>query len=503
MGTSPRIDSIFTLPAGSQTIASSLIRGGAAHPLWSVFIVAIFVRAVIALVVTQYFSGTLVLDVTAYDMMAEQMAEGATESWDVYTSRLYWTTATFMLPVTLIYKVFGPSPLVAQLFVALLGSLTAVFVARLALEFISPRWALTVGLVVALLPSQAFWSSMLMKDASVWFTLSGLAAATAIACRSHGRRLFLLGISASAFLVLLSYLRLHTLVVAAWALMIAAFFGVRQDRVARIAGALVIGIMVPWLFGAIGPAGLSLVTNAGSLEDRRFANALGANTAVVDTSEPPAPPTVGNVLGLDSPEVGALQTEAESLQSQATASTSRVQVLEAKAEEQDRVSPRLAERLRERAQRLRTRVATLRARAEALRAQASAVLAERENPVGIGQELLDPNLAHLPRGLSVMLLEPFPVPFSGSASLRLARLESVLWYVLLLLAGYGLWHVRLHLREMAFPTLAGAGILVMYALTEGNIGTAHRHRGEFVWVVALLAGLGAKHLIDRGRLKVH
>ena len=39
---------------------------------------------------------------------------------------------------------------------------------------------------------------------------------------------------------------------------------------------------------------------------------------------------------------------------------------------------------------------------------------------------------------------------------------------------------------LAFPVLAGAATLAMYGLTEGNLGTAYRHRGEFVWVVALL-----------------
>jgi hypothetical protein len=42
----------------------------------------------------------------------------------------------------------------------------------------------------------------------------------------------------------------------------------------------------------------------------------------------------------------------------------------------------------------------------------------------------------------------------------------------------------------------------MYALTEGNLGTAYRHRGEFVWVVALLAALGLSRVVawsDRRR----
>ena len=33
------------------------------------------------------------------------------------------------------------------------------------------------------------------------------------------------------------------------------------------------------------------------------------------------------------------------------------------------------------------------------------------------------------------------------------------------------------------PTLLGAGMLMGYALTEGNLGTTFRHRGELVWIV--------------------
>jgi hypothetical protein len=43
---------------------------------------------------------------------------------------------------------------------------------------------------------------------------------------------------------------------------------------------------------------------------------------------------------------------------------------------------------------------------------------------------------------------------------------------------------------------AGAIVLV-YAQTEGNIGTAYRHRSEAVWAVALFAALAAQTIADR------
>ena len=98
-----------------------------------------------------------------------------------------------------------------------------------------------------------------------------------------------------------------------------------------------------------------------------------------------------------------------------------------------------------------------------------------------------------------MLFEPVPWRESTSSNVSLARWEMLLWYPLLLLAAVGARFSRRHLAELAFPLLAGLGMLLVYALTEGNIGTAYRHRGEFVWVVALLAALGAQELTNSYR----
>lgn len=445
---------------GIAVRAAALI---SSHPVAFIFLLALIVRVFIAVLLTKYFSGTLVLDDTTYHQMAEQMAAGTTSFWDDFTFQLYWSTGAFTVPITFLYRIFGASPIVGQLFVALMGSLTAVFVTRLVLEFLAPRWALFAGAIVALLPSQAFWSSMLMKDASVWFVLAGLGATVAVASRATGKRLAMLGVAAGGFLFLLSYLRLHTLVVAAWALMIAAFFGAKDDRIARIIGALVLGITIPLVFGAIGPAGLSLITDHGSLEERRFLNAQGANTAIV-----PIP------VESEADDIAIRDLEAQATQ------------LESQAAELEEVDPTAAEKLRRRAVDLRTKT-------EAAVSPQPDV--EAETP-------LNPSLVHLPRGLSAMLLEPFPLPFEGSISLKLARLESLLWYPLLLLAAAGLWKVRPYFREMVFPLLVGGGIVVMYALSEGNIGTAHRHRGEFVWVVALLASIGLSRFGESGRTSV-
>ncbi len=104
-------------------------------------------------------------------------------------------------------------------------------------------------------------------------------------------------------------------------------------------------------------------------------------------------------------------------------------------------------------------------------------------------------MRYLPTGVTVVGLRPWPwESSSASLGIRFARAEALVWYPLLLLALVGITAIRRHRRTLAFPVLAGGAILMMYGLTEGNLGTAYRHRGEFVWVVALLAAIGAERI---------
>ncbi len=109
-------------------------------------------------------------------------------------------------------------------------------------------------------------------------------------------------------------------------------------------------------------------------------------------------------------------------------------------------------------------------------------------------------LHYAPKGLTVIALRPFPWEAAApdrAAGIRLAGIEALLWYALLALAIIGMTTLRGRLRYMAFPLLAGSATALMYGVTEGNVGTAYRHRGEFVWVVALLAAMGVQRLVQR------
>jgi hypothetical protein len=114
-----------------------------------------------------------------------------------------------------------------------------------------------------------------------------------------------------------------------------------------------------------------------------------------------------------------------------------------------------------------------------------------------GKGGLSGKIEHLPCGLPAVILRPYPWETDSSTSVRLARLEALLWYPLLAFSIYGLVHVWPVRRTLGFPALSAGAIVFVYALTEGNIGTAFRHRGEAIWGVALFAAFAAQLVADR------
>jgi hypothetical protein len=103
---------------------------------------------------------------------------------------------------------------------------------------------------------------------------------------------------------------------------------------------------------------------------------------------------------------------------------------------------------------------------------------------------------YLPSGLKVMLLDPTIPQLGNSRSLYLPFAEHLIWYPVLLLAIYGAFKTRKWTDDLLFAGLVFLGSATMWSLTEGNFGTAYRHRTEFVWIVFLFAGIGAHHLLE-------
>lgn len=109
----------------------------------------------------------------------------------------------------------------------------------------------------------------------------------------------------------------------------------------------------------------------------------------------------------------------------------------------------------------------------------------------------DPSLGVIAvRGMSLVVLEPYPWQ-STNSPLDVARVEAVGWYALLALAALGAAQVLGRSRALLFPLLYGVGVALVFAVGDGNLGTAYRHRSELVWVVALLAVVGGRALRKR------
>jgi hypothetical protein len=434
---------------------------------------------------------------------------------DEYTEWLYNATATYTVPLTLLYRIFGPVQLVGMVFTGVLGAGAAVLVTRLSLESLSRRASLGVGLVVALLPSQVLFSALTLKDAAVWLLLAASAVLVAVSGRQSGRRLLVTLVGVGAVLLLLGHVRLHTMVIAAWAVALASLAGKTRGWWTRTMVAWVLLLATPVAVGA-GPAGYGLVAQAkGHLEYRRVANAFGAATAIA----PPAADARPAVRAAEAATIEAeelarhqsqvtesvaatarrlqeLQTKAQALQAGATTAGERAEAARLAAlAEDERV--RLA-RLQAQAERLTVEVAGQVVEAGRAREQAlAAVSTPHVADTGESSALRD--LKHLPTGLLVMLLAPLPWEVSDNRSVRFAAMENVVWYPLVLLAAVGSTVVWRQRRILLFPLLAAGATVLTYALSEGNFGTAYRHRGEFVWAVALLAGHGAMVLVQRRR----
>ena len=379
-----------------STLFSALER----RPILAVFVIALAVRGLVALAITIGWGGSLFLDDASYSRLAAAGADGTLSRLGAYPEWLYDHTATLLVPISGLYAVLGPVKLAGQLYVALLGAATAAITVRLVLEFGSRRTALVAGLLVALLPSQVLWSSIIMKDAAVWAVLAGLAFVIAVAGRSTGRRLALCGLGVLVLLALLGLLRRHTLEVALIAIPIASLFSDRTWRTVRVGGAIAILVCFPLVFG-MGLAGESFVSGAIDPGLQRAMNAQHAQSAVVPAEE-------------SSSDQG-------------------------------------------------------------LRA----------------------NLGYLPKGITVVALRPWPWEGENSVGVDLARVEALLWYPLLIFAAIGVPSVWTRRRSLAFPLICSGGILILYGLAEGNLGTAFRHRGELVWTVAVLAALGIERVAHR------
>ena len=138
-------------------------------------------------------------------------------------------------------------------------------------------------------------------------------------------------------------------------------------------------------------------------------------------------------------------------------------------------------------------------------------LLERESTVVDGQKFvvdadgnafpvyndLEANLQAFPSGLMAAAVRPFPWDSRQTGKHLASSIESVFWASVFILAAVGTWFRRRELGVVAFPVVFSVVYLVSAALTQGNLGTAFRHRAQILFAIVLLAFAGVQVLWDR------
>lgn len=390
--------------------------------MWCVALVALVTRVGFAAASFALNHGVLIPDEQQYIDLADTVARGGTaESWyPRYGQSLYDSTWVFVAPLRLLFELLTSTRLIGQLWSAAYGVLVAVLVVRLGREVLPTRWATAAGVIVALLPSQVLFSSVVLRESMVWAALTVAVVGFVSSVRSFGWSALTWMAATVCGLLALGWLREQTLLAATFALVPATAVAATNHRRVRVAGAVVLLVAIPWLAGT-GPAGRDVLQDRiGTLGWLRSELAQGAASGFVPTH--------------DSGGVG----------------------------------------------------------------QEPPGKAEQESPRDVtieADDSLKANVRAVPAGAAGVLLRPFLWEANGGIPLRLAALENLVWYLLYGLAVWGyLGATRAQRQLLAYPGIASVAIIAVAILTQGNLGTAFRHRGQVLPLLVVPAILGVAQL---------
>jgi hypothetical protein len=109
---------------------------------------------------------------------------------------------------------------------------------------------------------------------------------------------------------------------------------------------------------------------------------------------------------------------------------------------------------------------------------------------------LSANLAAIPRGLVAVTLRPVPWEAGIRGKQLAAAFESIIWIPLFVLAGVGAWVRRRDSHLVALPASLVLVLTLSSAFTQGNLGTAFRHRGQILFALSILAVAGIQAAMD-------
>jgi len=421
--------------SSATQMAIKLARWMMSRPYVAVAIVAALGRVGFAITSFVLHDPGLFLDEVQYVGLATSVASGrGAEAWAPgYGQSLYDTTRAFMAPLTALFDLLGSSRLIGQLWVATFGVATAVATSLLAGRAAGSRAALLAGLAVALLPSQILWSSVVLRESLVWFALVTIAWGMAN-WFDETRSDFGAILAVTGGALTLGFTRVQTMLAAVWAVVLVVVVLRRSGYLARTAVALAVAVLVPVVVG-IGPGGYDLVERAvPALSTTRTQLSAGADSAFTATTlYRGSKPSDGDKPGGSS-----------------------------KTDQDDRT-----------------------------------VVQVDDETAYVVEESINANLRAVPRGAIATTVRPFPWETSSSFALRLAGFENIIWYVFYCLALAGCWFGRKQLEPLAFPMASTAAILGVAFVTQGNLGTAFRHRGQVFWAIAILSAVGLEHLLRR------
>lgn len=428
------------------------------RPLTAVAAVAFVPRILLAVFVNRADIWSLAPDSVQYLAITEAAVDGRLATfWFGYGESLFQATRTFTLQIFLLFEIFGPSRLAVQCVAVLYGVLAAVLTVVVARRLVRPGYALGAGLVVALLPSQIAFSSAAIRESLIWCLL----ALTIFFVLRSGQSERVLGsigwmVATAVPIFLMSYLRVHSALLITWCLI----GGLRlkgRTRLVRSLAVVLLVVLLPVSMG-MGPGGVEYASaSAKGLGTVRAVLAMSADSAIGSGDRTPC---------------------AECLQMPATVDSSRV-LCEVGCDVSSLLPGDILQRVMD------------------LDAANQKFIVDAEGRYFMLDNDLEATLANFPHGLVSVTLRPFPWEADGGFGRTAAALESPIWLLLILLSVVGIVAKWRSSDEVILLMVQVALFTGAAAVTQGNLGTAFRHRGQVLVALAVLSMVGMEHLRDR------
>ena len=497
------------------------------RPLTAVGIVAFVPRILLAVFVNRADIWSLAPDSVQYLAVTEAAADGRLATfWFGYGESLFQSTRTFTLQVLLLFEIFGPSRFAVQCIAVLYGVLAAVLTVVVARRLVRPGYALSAGLVVALLPSQIAFSSAAIRESLIWCLLASTIFFVFRSGRSE-RVIRSIGwmVATAGPIFLMSYLRVHSALLLTWCL-IGGLLLKGRTRLGRSLAVVSLVVLLPTFMG-MGPGGVEYASaSAKGLGTVRAVLAMSAESAIAAPSRsvesavaapstsvesavaapsmsddsavaagdptlcsecPLLPATEGPATGRPAIEGSATVDPAMPADSANAAggstSGSTPGAASAACGVECDMAPSLPGDILQRVTELNT-------------ANQKFIVDAEGRHIMLNNDL-EATLASFPHGLVSVTLRPFPWEADGGFGRTAAALESPIWLLLILLSVVGIVAKWRSSDEAIFLMVVVALFTAAAAVSQGNLGTAFRHRGQVLVALAVLSMVGIQHLRDR------